>query len=83
MKKKRHDIGLTASQVLASREEHGSNVLTPPAREPLWKQFLHKFDDPLIKILLFALALSVGLSFYEYFGHRRHQPLPLRPRHSQ
>ena len=68
MKKKRHDIGLTASQVLASREEHGSNVLTPPAREPLWKQFLHKFDDPLIKILLFALALSVGLSFYEYFG---------------
>ena len=67
MKKKKHNTGLTSEQVLASREEHGSNVLTPPAREPLWRQFLYKFDDPLIKILLVALALSVGLSFYEYF----------------
>ena len=59
--------GLTSEQVIASRHEHGDNVLTPPAREPLWKQFLHKFDDPLIKILLLALALSVGLSVYEFF----------------
>ena len=62
-----HTTGLTAEQVLVSREAHGSNVITPPAREPLWKQFLEKFNDPLIKILLVALALSVGLSIYEYF----------------
>ena len=68
MKKKKHNTGLTSEQVLASRREHGSNVLTPPAHEPLWRQFLHKFDDPLIRILLVALALSVGLSVYEYFG---------------
>ena len=68
MIKKKHDKGLTASQVLASRREHGDNVLTPPRREPLWKQFLEKFNDPLIKILLVALALSVGLSIYEYCG---------------
>ena len=67
MNKKRHHTGLTSAQVLASREEHGCNVLTPPAREPLWRQFLHKFDDPLIRILLVALALSVGMSVYEYF----------------
>lgn len=67
-KKKHHITGLTGEQVIASRREHGTNVLTPPRREPLWKQFLEKFNDPLIKILLFALALSVGLSVYEYFG---------------
>ena len=65
MKKKRHNRGLTSQQVLDSRETHGSNVLTPPAREPLWRQFLRKFDDPLIKILLVALVLSMGLAVYE------------------
>ena len=67
MKNKRQDRGLTANEVLASREKYGSNVLTTPARDPLWKQFLHKFDDPLIKILLVALLLSVSLSIYEYY----------------
>lgn len=66
MSKTRYDKGLTAEQAHASRLEHGDNVLTPPAREPLWKQFLDKFNDPLIRILLVALALSVGLSIYEY-----------------
>ena len=63
-----HITGLTTEQVLESRMRHGSNVLTPPAREPLWRQFLKKFNDPLIKILLVALILSVALSLYEYFG---------------
>ena len=58
-------LGLTEQQVLDSRRLHGDNVLTPPARKPLWKQFLEKFDDPLIKILLVALVLSVGISLYE------------------
>ena len=65
--KRKHNTGLTGEQVIASRQLHGDNVLTPPAREPLWKQFLEKFDDPLIKILLVALALSIGLSIYEFF----------------
>ena len=67
MAKSRFNTGLTDKQVIASRLQYGDNVLTPPAREPLWKQFLKKFDDPLIKILLVALALSVGLSLYEFF----------------
>lgn len=60
-------MGLTDEQVIASRQQHGDNVLSPPVREPLWKQFLEKFNDPLIKILLVALVLSVCLSIYEYF----------------
>ena len=58
-------LGLTEQQVLESRRLHGDNVLTPPARKSLWAQFLEKFDDPLIKILLVALVLSVGISIYE------------------
>ena len=65
--KHHHLTGLTLEQVEASRREHGSNVLTPPRRESLLKQFLEKFNDPLIKILLVALTLSVGLSIYEYY----------------
>ncbi len=59
--------GLTDEQVLASRARHGENVLTPPPRRSLWSQFVEKFDDPLIKILLVALLLSLGLSAYEYW----------------
>jgi P-type Ca2+ transporter type 2C len=60
--------GLTEAQVLESRRQHGANVLTPPEKAPLWKQFLEKFRDPLIVILMIAGVLSVGISFYEFFG---------------
>lgn len=66
-KRKNHFTGLTGEQVIASRQQHGNNIITPPKREPLWKQFFAKFDDPLIKILLVALVMSVSLSVYEFF----------------
>ncbi len=70
MKNNAHYQGLTDSQAQASREKHGRNVLTPPEKDPLWKQFLEKFGDPIIKILLVALLLSIGVSFYQYHtGH--------------
>lgn len=68
MEKKRHYTGLTDAQVLESRKKNGANVLTPPEKEPLWKQFLEKFGDPLIIILMIAGALSIGISCYEFFG---------------
>ena len=68
MVEQQHYVGLTDSQVLESRAKNGVNVLTPPEKEPLWRQFLEKFGDPLIIILLIAGALSVGISCYEYFG---------------
>ncbi len=68
MEKKHHFIGLTDAEVQESRSKYGENVLTPPAKEPLWKKFLGKFHDPLIIILLIAGLLSIGISFYEYFG---------------
>lgn len=68
METKHHYTGLSAQEVEASRKEHGENVLTPPAKKPIWLQFLDKFKDPLIIILIFAGVLSIGISLYEYLG---------------
>lgn len=68
MEQKHHYTGLTDAQVLESRSKHGANILTPPKKEPLWKQFLEKFGDPLIIILLIAGVLSIGISCYEFWG---------------
>ena len=68
MQQKKHYIGLTDAEVLENRKKYGVNILTPPEKEPLWKQFLEKFTDPLIIILMIAGVLSIGISFYEYFG---------------
>ncbi|MDE6094311.1 MAG: haloacid dehalogenase, partial [Muribaculaceae bacterium] len=60
--------GLSENEVVESRLKHGENILTPPAKKSLFMQFLEKFRDPLILILLVAGVLSVGISLYEYFG---------------
>lgn len=57
--------GLSQEEVEESRRKHGDNVLTPPEKEPVWKQFLEKFEDPIIRILLIALLLSIGVSSYQ------------------
>jgi Ca2+-transporting ATPase len=61
-----HYTGLTDAQVIESREKNGINVLTPPKRESLWKKFIDCFSDPLIRILLIALLLSIGISIYQF-----------------
>lgn len=64
MSSKLEYTGLTEAEVLKSREKYGENVLTPPARTPMWKLFLEKFSDPIIRILLVALLLSIAVSVY-------------------
>ncbi|MDR0981710.1 MAG: calcium-translocating P-type ATPase, PMCA-type [Culturomica sp.] len=54
--------GLSEQEVEESRRLNGRNILTPPPRTPIWKLFLDKFKDPIIKILLVAAALSLGIS---------------------
>ena len=68
MKQKKHYEGLTDTEVLKNREQYGANVLTPREKDPLWKQFLEKFEDPLIIVLLIAGFLSICISFWEYWG---------------
>ena len=60
--------GLTSQQVEESRLKYGANVLTPPARESLWKKFIEKFEDPIIRILLVAWLLSMIISCVHCWG---------------
>ncbi len=55
--------GLTAAQVVENRRRYGENILTPPERDPWWKLWLEKFNDPIIRILIIAagIAIVVGL----------------------
>jgi Ca2+-transporting ATPase len=77
--KKHHYSGLTDAEVIESRRKHGENILTPPAKESLWKQFFGKFTDPIIIILLVALALSVGVSCYQFFTEAAQGSVFLEP----
>ncbi len=63
MEHKKHYTGLNSEQVIESRKKYGSNLLTPPKRESLWILFLEKFEDPIIRILLIAAFLSLGIAF--------------------
>ena len=58
--------GLDKQQVEKSRALHGFNILTPPKKESIFHQFLDKFKDSIIQILLIALALSIGVAVYQY-----------------
>ena len=69
MSEKHHYKGLSEAQVLENRRKYGENTLTPSEKESLWKQFLEKFTDPIIIILLVALIFSFGVSTYEFIVH--------------
>lgn len=58
----KHYSGLNDTEVNESRKKYGENTLTPPPRTPLWKLFLEKFKDPIIRILLVAATLSLIIS---------------------
>ena len=57
--------GLSDKEVAESRQRHGENVLTPPERTSLWRLYIDKYNDPIIKILLVAATISLGLAVIE------------------
>ena len=61
-------LGLTTSEVEESRRQHGINILTPPKKASLWEQFMEKFEDPIIRILLCAWILAMIISAYHCWG---------------
>lgn len=68
MEKKHQYRGLTKQEVEESRRLHGENVLTPPQKASLWSQFLEKFEDPIIRILLVAWLLSMIIAGVHCWG---------------
>ncbi|NLF98498.1 MAG: calcium-translocating P-type ATPase, PMCA-type [Candidatus Riflebacteria bacterium] len=55
--------GLNTAQVTENRSKYGSNILTPAEREPWWRLLLEKFDDPIIRILMIAAFIAIGVGF--------------------
>ncbi len=65
--------GLGDREVTQSRREYGSNRLTRQQKRGFWRQYLSSFGDPIIKVLLAALAINVVFLFrnhdwYESIG---------------
>ena len=54
---------LTEAEIKASRAKHGSNELPRPARKSFLKSFFGNMSDPVIRILLAALAVNAVFSF--------------------
>lgn len=57
--------GLSEDEVQINRANYGDNLLTPPKRPSLWKLYLEKFQDPVVKVLLVAAIFSLIISFIE------------------
>lgn len=57
-------IGLTSIQVEESRQQYGSNMLTKQEVESFWDKYKENFKDPIIRILLVALAINVLFVFW-------------------
>ncbi len=57
--------GLSSAQVEESRKQHGENVLTPPKKTSMWRLYLDKYNDPIIRILLVAAFISLVMAIIE------------------
>ena len=56
-------FGLRGDEVLRARREHGENILSRQKRKSFLRQFLGNLNDPVIRILLAALAIHLLLLF--------------------
>ena len=51
--------GLSNKEVEMQRKKYGSNSLTEVKKRSFWRLLLESLGDPIIKILLVALAVKV------------------------
>ncbi|MGQ9659689.1 MAG: calcium-translocating P-type ATPase, PMCA-type [Thermochromatium sp.] len=58
--------GLTDQEVERSRAQHGSNAVASQETEGFWDKLLGNLKDPIIIILIVALAITVLLTFFGY-----------------
>ena len=60
MAQKHHYTGLTDAEVLASRQKHGVNILTPPEEESTWDKIKDCMHYWLIKLILGLFVASIA-----------------------
>ena len=54
--------GLTAEEIVRSREKYGNNEITKHKTKGFWAHFVGELGDPMIKILIFALVINLSLT---------------------
>lgn len=54
--------GLSAEEILRSREIHGNNEITKHKTKGFWTHFIGELGDPMIKILILALVINLALT---------------------
>ena len=57
--------GLCSDDVKINREKYGINVISPPERQPWYSLYLEKFADPVIRILVIAAGIALGVGIFE------------------
>ena len=57
------NVGLTSSDVERSRSIHGANVFKKEKKKGFFRRFFENLNDPIIKILVIALAVEVIFTF--------------------
>ena len=57
--------GLTEKEVKQSREKYGENRISKQKRKGFFLSFIESFGDPMIKILLIALAINIIFLFHQ------------------
>lgn len=58
-------MGLSGAEAIRRLEQFGPNALPEQPPTPLWRRILRQFQSPLISILLFALAVDIGIWIIE------------------
>ncbi len=58
--------GLNAKEVAISRQKYGNNLFTRRKRKSFFMKYLESFGDPIIKILMAALAVNILLTFHTH-----------------
>jgi len=58
--------GLSKKEVLESRKKYGSNIINSNGNNSFFKLFLETLADPIIKILLIALAVKTVFLFHDF-----------------
>ena len=58
--------GLNDKEVVLNRKKYGSNKLSSKNCESFWSLFIETLGDPIIKILLIALAIKIILLFKSF-----------------
>ena len=59
-------MGLNEQEVIHSRKKHGNNLFTRRKRKSFPMKYLESFGDPIIKILMAALAVNILLTFHTH-----------------